>query len=156
VAEKNWYALQVQEIEKFFDRSTGVLTEKDSKFAPAKGTFTVAQHVAHVAQTVDWFIEGAFRKEGFSMDFEGMNKETMKATSLKKARAWMKKACANAVKVLKSKSREDMQKPITGALMAGEPRIAIIHAMSDHTAHHRGALTVYARLLGRVPPMPYM
>jgi uncharacterized damage-inducible protein DinB len=156
VAEKNWFALQVKELEKFFDKSTSVLTEKDSKFAPAKGMFTVAQHVAHVAQTVDWFIEGAFRKAGFSMDFEGMNKETMKATSLKKAQAWLKQACKKAVSVLEKKSREDMQKPITGPLMTGEPRIAIIHAMSDHTAHHRGALTVYARLLGRVPPMPYM
>ena len=25
-----------------------------------------------------------------------------------------------------------------------------------HTAHHRGALTVYSRMLGKVPPMPYM
>jgi uncharacterized damage-inducible protein DinB len=25
----------------------------------------------------------------------------------------------------------------------------------EHTAHHRGALTVYSRLLGKVPPMPY-
>ena len=24
-----------------------------------------------------------------------------------------------------------------------------------HTAHHRGALTVYSRQLGKVPPMPY-
>ncbi len=27
---------------------------------------------------------------------------------------------------------------------------------SSHTAHHRGALAVYARLLGKVPAMPYM
>jgi hypothetical protein len=26
---------------------------------------------------------------------------------------------------------------------------------TDHTAHHRGALTVYSRLLGKVPKMPY-
>jgi uncharacterized damage-inducible protein DinB len=27
--------------------------------------------------------------------------------------------------------------------------------MVEHTAHHRGALTVYSRLLGKVPLMPY-
>jgi uncharacterized damage-inducible protein DinB len=27
--------------------------------------------------------------------------------------------------------------------------------MVEHTAHHRGALTVYSRKLGKVPPMPY-
>jgi uncharacterized damage-inducible protein DinB len=40
--------------------------------------------------------------------------------------------------------------------MGGLPRYAIVSALTDHTAHHRGALTVYARLLGLVPPMPYM
>jgi uncharacterized damage-inducible protein DinB len=49
-----------------------------------------------------------------------------------------------------------MKKPITGALMAGEPRTEMLVAFNDHFAHHRGALSVYARLLGRVPPMPYM
>jgi uncharacterized damage-inducible protein DinB len=33
--------------------------------------------------------------------------------------------------------------------------MAIFGAITDHTAHHRGALTVYARLAGAVPPMPY-
>jgi len=28
--------------------------------------------------------------------------------------------------------------------------------MVEHTAHHRGALTVYSRVLGKVPAMPYM
>ena len=40
--------------------------------------------------------------------------------------------------------------------MGGLPRSAIFGAITDHTAHHRGALTVYARLLGKTPPMPYM
>ncbi|NJL28826.1 MAG: hypothetical protein HC897_13505 [Thermoanaerobaculia bacterium] len=40
--------------------------------------------------------------------------------------------------------------------MGGKPRAAIIGAIVDHTAHHRGTLTVYSRLLGYVPPMPYM
>jgi len=31
----------------------------------------------------------------------------------------------------------------------------VINAIVDHTAHHRGALSVYARLPGKVPMMPY-
>ena len=34
--------------------------------------------------------------------------------------------------------------------------MAIFSGITDHTAHHRGALTVYARVQGIVPPMPYM
>jgi uncharacterized damage-inducible protein DinB len=42
-----------------------------------------------------------------------------------------------------------------GPIMGGVPRMAIFGAITDHTAHHRGALTVYARVSGIVPPMPY-
>jgi uncharacterized damage-inducible protein DinB len=41
-------------------------------------------------------------------------------------------------------------------VMGGAPRYAVISAIEDHTAHHRGALTVYSRLRGHVPTMPYM
>ena len=30
---------------------------------------TVAQQVAHAAQTLDWFVEGAARPEGFDLNF---------------------------------------------------------------------------------------
>ena len=47
----------------YFNRSTGALTEEDSGFSPAEGVFTAAQQVGHAAQTIDWFIDGAFRPE---------------------------------------------------------------------------------------------
>ena len=40
--------------------------------------------------------------------------------------------------------------------LRGREWMAIASAITDHTAHHRGALTVYARVSGLVPPMPYM
>jgi hypothetical protein len=43
-----------------------------------------------------------------------------------------------------------------GPIMGGAPRMAIFGAITDHTAHPRGALTVYARLNGIAPPMPCM
>ena len=56
-----------------------------------------------------------------------------------------------------SKSNAELTAPIAaGPIMGGAPRMAIISAITDHTAHHRGALTVYARVSGLVPPMPYM
>ena len=45
--------------------------------------------------------------------------------------------------------------PITGEIMTGAPKMAIVGAIADHTAHHRGSLAVYARLLGKEPKMPY-
>ena len=39
--------------------------------------------------------------------------------------------------------------------MGGQPIGDIVWSIVEHTAHHRGALTVYSRLLGKVPIMPY-
>ncbi len=50
----------------YFDRSTAALTEEDATFTPTEGTFTAAQQVAHAAQTIDWFVDGAFLPDGFS------------------------------------------------------------------------------------------
>ena len=40
------------------------------QFRPQEDMMTAAQQVAHTAQTLDWFIEGAARPEGFDLDFE--------------------------------------------------------------------------------------
>ena len=141
----------------FFNRSTGSLTEAHSGYAPAEGMMTAAQQVAHAAQTIEWFVEGAFRPEGFDMDFEGHAKVFMAVDSLTAARAWFEKAVAGAKTVLAQKSDAELMAPLPpGPIMGGAPRMAVISGITDHTAHHRGALTVYARLNRIVPPMPYM
>ncbi len=141
----------------FFNRSTRNLTEELSGFAPAAGLMTTAQQVAHAAQTVDWFVEGAFRPEGFNMHFEAMAKESMAVSSLAAARAWFEKSIAAASATLGGKSDAELLAPMPpGPIMGGMPRLAIVGAITDHTAHHRGVLTLHSRLNGIVPPMPYM
>lgn len=141
----------------FFNRSTRNLTEEHSGLAPAPGMMTAAQQVAHAAQTIDWFIVGAFRPEGFDTDFEAAAKVVNGYTSLAAARAWFEKAIASAKATIAAKSDAELMTPLPeGQIMGGAPRMAIFSAITDHTAHHRGALTVYARTKGIVPPMPYM
>ena len=141
----------------FLDRGTRCFEEEHSGFAPTGDLFTTAQQVAHIAQTIDWFREGAFRPEGFSMDFEGFNTEVKKITSLAEARAWSDRAFAEVIEAIGSRSLDELNQPLPdGPIMGGLPRLAIIGAIADHTAHHRGALSVYARLQGLTPPMPYM
>jgi uncharacterized damage-inducible protein DinB len=151
------FANQFKDIHAWFNRSTSALTEEDSNFAPVEGTLTAAQQVAHVGWTIDWFLEGAFRPEGFDLDFDKEKAAMEKVTSLAEARAWVERAFQAAAEVVGSKTMDELKAPIAdGPVMGGEPRLAIVSAIQDHTAHHRGALTVYARLLGKVPPMPYM
>ena len=40
-------------------------------------------------------------------------------------------------------------------IMEGAPRLSVVSGIVDHTAHHRGSLAVYARLIGKEPLMPY-
>ena len=68
----------------------------------------------------------------------------------------MARAVANAIAVVGAASDEELFSPITDTrIMNGAPRAAVVSGIVDHTAHHRGSLAVYARLLGKVPEMPY-
>ncbi len=150
-------ALSVETNREYFNRSTRSLREEDSAFAPKPELYSVAAMVAHAAQTIDWFFDGAFAEAGFSMDFEKMDQEVRACTSLAAARKWFDEATDRAKAAASARSAEEWNTPLPeGPIMGGVPRYAIASALTDHTAHHRGALSVYARLLGLVPPMPYM
>jgi uncharacterized damage-inducible protein DinB len=147
---------QLKQVSEFFERSTSCLTEEDSAFTPTEGMFTVAQQVAHTAQTIDWFIEGMFSPTGFDLNFEEHIQAAMECSSYDKAQAMFAKAISNAIEVIDGKADGEMVVPLPqDTIMGGAPRLAVISAIAEHTAHHRGALTVYSRLLGRVPKMPY-
>jgi len=154
---QNPHVHELQATREFFDRSTSIFEPKDAHFAPVPGMFTVANQIAHVAQTVDWFIEGAFRPQGFGMDWEGMEKQVRAVATLSDALAWWNRSMDAAIAKIAATSPADMAVPLPeGPIMGGAPRSAVIGALVDHTAHHRGALTVYARLVGKQSPMPYM
>lgn len=147
----------LQDTEAYFNRSTACLTEEHSNFRPKNETMSVAQHVGHVAQTVEWFFAGAFDPAGFDLDFEAHAKQIEGLTSLDVARARLAKAFADGRATLAECDDEQLREALpAGPVMGGAPRLAIVSGIEDHTAHHRGALTVYSRLQGLTPAMPYM
>ena len=154
---KDAYINELNRSQEYFERSTRCLQETHSDHAPVEGMMTAAQQVAHVAQTVDWFLNGVTGDKGFSMDFEASAKEIFKVTSLDAAREWLDKSYAAIIDYIEKTPMEELTKPVTeGALMVGMPRFGIVPSVVEHSAHHRGALTVYARTLGLTPKMPYM
>lgn len=141
----------------FFDRSTDVLEEEDSTFVPRPEMMSVAQQVAHVAQTIDWFREGMVSPAGFDMDFAAHIAAVTKITSLKDARNWYQRSNDALIAQIQKMSEAELNQPLPpGPVMGGAPRMTVVGGVEDHTAHHRGVLTVYSRLLGKVPHMPYM
>ena len=152
-AQDNDFANQLLTSKDFFDRSTCVLDEANSGFRPKPGMMTAAQQVAHTAQTIDWFIEGVSRPEGFNLDFAKQAEELEAVTSLAAARKLLESAFAKALQFVRT---ADLTAPIPpGPIMGGQSMSNIVWGIVEHTAHHRGALTVYSRQLGKVPPMPY-
>jgi len=140
---------------KYFKATASQFEEADSGFAPDPEMFTVAGQVAHVADTVDWFVEGAFGK-GWDMDFEAMFGRIRAVPSLADANAWVERAFAAAVETVASATDEELHAPIPDErMMKGMPRGGIVNGIVDHTAHHRGSLAVYLRVMGRRPTMPY-
>lgn len=144
-------------VKQFFDRTLATFDESDAAFAPKPEMFTCAQQVAHTAQTFDWFLEGAFRPEGFQTDFPALEAKVREVTSLARAKTWLDEAYGRLVTALRERPAAEWGKTIPlDTLMGGAPRTAIIDGLADHTAHHRGSLAVYARLRGKTPAMPYM
>ncbi len=146
---------QLKTQEKFFLNTISCFTEGDSSFKPKDEMYTVAQHVGHAAETVDWFLEGAFGKGGFDMDFENYHERMKKYTSFDECVKQFKDATASGIQNITNIPDSELTAPIEAEIMTGAPKMAVVGAIGDHTAHHRGALAVYARLLGKAPKMPY-
>ena len=140
----------------FFSNTIACFDEADSSFQPSPDTYTVAHHVAHVARTVDWFIDAALSPEGFDLNFEMHIAEARAVNSLAAAIVWLNKSFSAAQSRLQAAGDETLAQPLpSGPIMPGMPRSCVVGGIVDHSAHHRGALAVYARLLGKVPAMPY-
>lgn len=140
----------------FFKKGTDCLSDEDSEFAPKEGMMTTAQQIAHVAQTVEWFIDGAFSPRGFDLDFEKHSKEISKCKTVSEARNYLELAFQKAISKIENSTEEELNAPIVeNPIMSGSPRNSVISGIADHTSHHRGSLAVYSRLLGKEPKMPY-
>lgn len=80
----------------------------------------------------------------------------MAVTSLTLARERFDKAIARAILVFRGLDEGELLKSLPdGPVMGGMPRLSIAAAIAEHTSHHRGALSVYARLNYIVPASPY-
>ncbi len=151
----NAHAYELESTRKFFLTTLSVFDEKDSRFAPHPDTYTVAGQVAHAAITVDWFMAGAFGA-GWDQNYDEHVAQAKAVPSLDTARAMLVKSFDDAIATVTAASEATMHEPIPNdVVMNGAPRVAVLSGITDHTAHHRGSLAVYARLLGKVAPMPY-
>ncbi len=154
------FKMELERARLFFNRSTKPLTEDDSLFKPQDEMYTVAQQVAHAAHTVDWFSDSAFSETGPGWDenaLEDHNNRVLTVTSLAAARKWFDESFDRAIENFGKRTDEELLEVMPETSLMGQfPRFICLYGIQDHTAHHRGALTVYIRALQKTPPVPYM
>ncbi|MDP8207526.1 MAG: DinB family protein [Candidatus Electryonea clarkiae] len=154
---KNPYVDSLRSMQKFFNKTIEVLDENDSSFRATDDTRTVAEQIAHTAQTIDWFFEFGFLNKGLETDFEKMEKAVQDIKSFVKAKEWFDRSVDSFCKHLETLSEEDVMELLPDNDFFGRvPKILMLHSAVEHTAHHRGSLAVYVRLIGKTPLMPYM
>jgi uncharacterized damage-inducible protein DinB len=145
----------IEATRKFFDRTTRALEEADAGFSPTPETMTVTAQVAHVAQSIDWFRAGGF-EDRWRMDWEAMAAELGRIQTLAAARRWLDEAWGRLRAAVEAMPEAKLAEPIAAnPILPPRPRAYTVTGIADHTAHHRGSLAVYVRLLGKVPAMPY-
>jgi len=156
-AHPEYLVQQLRASREFFERSTSVLEDEHGDFTPQEGMMTVTQQVAHVADTFDWFHDALVDMKGFDMDFEAMAARVAAVPSLSAARESFGRSHDRLIAFVEKSTPEALavKLPENDPIMAGEPRAALIAAVVEHAAHHRGSLAVYARLAGLEPSMPY-
>ena len=141
--------------QKFLGNILKGFTPDHGDFAPAEGMMTVAQQIRHIAQTMTWFRAGAIDGQ-FEMDFEKLEAQLREPVTFEAATAELDAAFADFIALLAPMSEADLMAPmVENPIFGPAPKVTAITAGSDHMAHHRGALSVYQRLLGITPVMVY-
>ncbi len=124
-------------------------------FKPAEGMWTVGQQIKHVATTIEWFKDGVFGM-GFDMDFTTYQEEMKKPVTLDQAMTQLNIVYDDWIAMLRNLSEEELSEPMKDNPIYGNaPKYAVLPSAAEHTAHHRGVLSVYLRLLGITPTMVY-
>ena len=120
--------------------------------------YNVEQFLFGIARkkTIDWLRAGAL-DDDWRLDFEAQFEETNRVESLAAARRRLDEAWGRLRARIEGMSAAELGAPMAdNPILQTRPRSYGIGAVVDHTGHHRGSLAVFARLLGKVPPNPYM
>ncbi len=151
-----WAVFGFRADQQFLQNLLQDFTEEHAQFAPLPTMMSVAQQVRHIAGTIDWFHEGLLGA-GFDMDFEKHEQRDKTPCTLKEALDHLDQAWNRLCSAVEPLTTEELTLSIgPNEIMPGASRLQVLTAVTDHTAHHRGSLAVYQRLLGLVPRMIYM
>lgn len=139
-----------------FQTVCAIFAETDANYAPRDDMYTVAEQVGHSAAMIDWFLRGAIGGGDPARDYLGQDQLVRSTITLVEAKAWLADAFDRARDFFSKQDAGSLSRPIVDCpLLEGHPLACMVVRISEHCAHHRGALGIYARMLGKAPPVPY-
>jgi uncharacterized damage-inducible protein DinB len=160
----------------FFQRSLSCFTEEDADYRPQPGMLSVSGHIHHTTASIELMMSGilrefprfgerryASRRPGATWKEWGMdwaysaNHDTVRADwSLASALRAFDETMDIVSTIFAELTPDEMRQPLGDNPMKLPSAFAVLYfGIFDHTAHHRGALSQYARLLGKEPRIPY-
>ncbi|MFC1513669.1 DinB family protein [candidate division KSB1 bacterium] len=140
---------------KLLDNVLNDFKPEHGEFKPTEEMMSAAHQIKHIALTTGWFMKGAFGS-GFEMNFEEYLEEMKKPVTLEEALGILNNTYDETAANIEKMTEDEISSPLPENPILGQaPRFSVLYANSDHTAHHRGVLTVYLRLLGITPKMIY-
>jgi uncharacterized damage-inducible protein DinB len=150
------YAESLRKSRQFLNNIIKDFKPEHETFRPTPDMWTVAQQIRHIGRCAYWFRKGGFENH-WEMDFEGEMKEMAKPVTLKAAIAELDSEYNALIAFLESVPPAVLAEPLepNPIFPIGVPRSIVVDSLCEHTAHHRGALSVYLRLLGIKPTMAY-
>ena len=115
----------------------------------------MGQLIRHIELSTRYYYYFAFGP-GFDMSFDEYKAEMKKLISVEKAMEGLDTMYDEAIAMLEEATPEKLAADLPENPMVEKgQRYTVIFRNSDHTAHHRGALAVYLRMLGITPKMIY-
>ncbi|MFY8300823.1 DinB family protein [Pseudoalteromonas sp. SS15] len=180
--QNNVFRIKFHMHNEFFLRTLSAFNDEDSNFRPQQNMLSVKDQVMHTVGAIELFVSAylatlestskithtSFRPGqvwlGSSTAVTDMRwtqnadkKQFDEEVNMEEIKAIFSKTMAYASDAFAIPSEVELQQPIGENSLVPDFFCAedIIEIMLDHTAHHRGALAQYARLLGHSPKIPY-
>lgn len=167
--------IQIQKQKEWFNRVISCFSEEDAAFRPREGMLSVAGQINHVTNGLEIFLAGVIlefdrlksrtwssRRRGAvwpSWDMEWSKNSNSDPVQTDESLAGAVQAFNETIdmvaEVFAGLSEQELIKPLAPNPMRVLTPQRIVNGICDHSAHHRGALSQYARLLGKDPKLPY-
>lgn len=133
-------------------RLVRVFSDADMALRPGEGSMSTAEQVAHICASAN-FIRGLLEEEAIAREWFDRPFDCSAAERAVAALTGMLQEVRAAAAQASLEQWAEIVEPFGPEWRMSRGELAYV--MMEHEIHHRGALHVYARVAGKIPPLLY-